>query len=154
MPAFRPAAFCQSVVPNAVGLVARSPSPPAKVLPASGPEQDCVVPVAAKSHPLGLSAKAAAGMDRPIATAAAAAITRHRRLARRIRKLPRPPAPRPAWLLRTLIIPPQRLDYLTAGAIAPPRPGELLARVTPPAHAAGGGHAWLTDSAARTPRPR
>src|SRR5258707_13636868 len=96
MPAFRPATFCQSVAPNAVGLVARLPSPPAKVLPASGPEQDCVVPEAAKSHPLGLSAKAIAGIDRPIATAVAATSTRPFRLARRIRSRPRPAGAGPA----------------------------------------------------------
>jgi len=61
IPACRPATFCQSVLPKVVGLVRRLPSPPAKVLPVSGPEQDCVVPVAAKSHPLGLSAKGRGG---------------------------------------------------------------------------------------------
>jgi len=51
-PAFRPATFCQSVLPNVVGLASRFPSPPANVLPASGPEHDWVVPLAAKSQPL------------------------------------------------------------------------------------------------------
>src|SRR6266487_1219658 len=56
-PSFRPESFCQSVVPKVVGLVCRLPSAPAKVLPASGGRHDCVVPVAAKSQPLALSAK-------------------------------------------------------------------------------------------------
>src|SRR5262249_2390992 len=42
-PGFRPVTFCQSVVPNVVGLVSRFPSPPANVLPASGDEHDSVV---------------------------------------------------------------------------------------------------------------
>src|SRR5260370_41629922 len=107
MPAFRPATFCQSVAPNAVGLVARLPSPPAKVLQASGTEQDCVVPEAAKSHPLGLSAKAIAGIDRPIATAVAATSTPHFRLSRRIRSRPPPARAEPApWGIGTFMVPP------------------------------------------------
>src|SRR5215467_5545367 len=74
---FRPATFCQSVVPNVVGLVSRLPSPPANVLPVSGDEHDCVVPVAAKSQPLELSAKLAAGMAMPVPSTTAAARTPH-----------------------------------------------------------------------------
>src|SRR5258708_35648763 len=108
MPAFRPATFCQSVAPNAVGLVARLPSPPAKVLPASGTEQDCVVPEAAKSHPLGLSAKAIAGIDRPIATAVAATSNRHLPLAPRHRSRPRPAGAEPSpGVLGTVRVPPR-----------------------------------------------
>jgi len=59
------------VVPNVVGFVSRLPSPPANVLPASGPEHDWVVPVAAKSQPLELSAKLADGTATPIASAVA-----------------------------------------------------------------------------------
>src|SRR5215468_1633411 len=72
--------FCQSVVPNAVGFVSRLPSPPAKVLPDSGPPHDWVVPVAAKSQPLGFSA-VAAGMASPKARAPAEITTAHFRLA-------------------------------------------------------------------------
>src|SRR5712692_4184771 len=107
MPALRPATPCQSVVPNAVGFVSRLPSPPAKVLPARGPEQDCVVPDAAKSHPLRLSAKLAVGIARPMATVIAAISTCHFRLASRIRREPRPavagPSPR---VLDALMDPP------------------------------------------------
>src|SRR5258707_15667776 len=85
-PGFRPFTFCQSVVPNVVGLVSRLPSPPAKVLPASGPEHDWVVPVAAKSHPLALSAKLTAGMAMLMPSADAEATNRMRaRLLRRNR---------------------------------------------------------------------
>src|SRR4029077_18624782 len=56
-PAFRPATFCQSVVPNVVGLVSRLPSPPANVLPLSAPRQPGVPLFAGeKSHPPGRSA--------------------------------------------------------------------------------------------------
>src|SRR5215472_12742189 len=74
-PGFRPATFCQSVVPNVVGFVSRLPSPPANVLPASGPEHDWVVPVAAKSHPLPLSAKLVAGIAMLMPSAAAISTT-------------------------------------------------------------------------------
>jgi hypothetical protein len=47
------------------------------VLPDSGPEHDSVVPVAAKSHPLALSAKLVAGMARPAANAPTAVNTSH-----------------------------------------------------------------------------
>src|SRR6266516_2105038 len=98
MPGFRPDTFCQSVVPNVVGLVARLPSPPAKVLPESGDEHDWVVPFAAKSQPLGLSAKLAAGMARPMASAAPTISIPHVRVARRIRRNRCPAAVRPGML--------------------------------------------------------
>lgn len=85
MPVFRPVTFCQSVLPNAVGLVSRLPSPPANVLPLSGPEHDWVVPVAAKSQPLALSAKLVAGMPRPMTSAVPAAVVSHVRLLKRNR---------------------------------------------------------------------
>src|SRR5262249_5925464 len=72
-PGFNPATFCQSVVPNVVGFVSRLPSPPANVLPLSGGRQDCVVPVAAKSQPLALSARLIAGT--PIVMSVAAPIS-------------------------------------------------------------------------------
>src|SRR5215472_6854013 len=84
----RPATFCQSVVPNVVGLVRRLPSPPANVLPGSGDEHDWVVPVAAKSQPLELSAKLTAGMAIPVPSTTAAASTPHVR-PRRNRRFPR-----------------------------------------------------------------
>src|SRR5215472_9181266 len=56
-PVLRAGTFSQSVEPNDVGLAERLPSAPANVLPASGPLHDGVVPLPAKSQPLGLSAK-------------------------------------------------------------------------------------------------
>src|SRR5215469_17489423 len=85
--------FAQSVLP--VLLTSRLPSPPSKVLPASGGEHDGVVPFGAKSHPVELSAKLAAGIARLTAHAAAAISTLHLRRDRRNRREPRPAGRRP-----------------------------------------------------------
>src|SRR6266516_2896808 len=119
MPGFRPDTFCQSVVPNVVGLVARLPSPPAKVLPESGDEHDWVVPFAAKSQPLALSAKLAAGMARPMATVAAAVSIPHVRFARRIRRSRCPADVAPPGILDVLTFPSLGDSPYATGLVGP-----------------------------------